>query len=412
MPRLVVVIPCYKQALLLPEAVESVCSQTYGDLEIVIVDDGSPDDTADVARRLAAERPERRIRLLQGHDRGPAASRNRAIEVTDAEYILPLDADDKIGPEFAERCVAALDRNPGVSIAYGDQQHFGADDIFYPAGAYDFVRLVHVNSISTASMFRRRAWEDVNGYCERLFWRYGAGYEDWDFWVGCAEHGHFGMPVPKAVFHYRVSTGSLTNRMGRADDQRYKAHVVLNHPVLYSPEQTSWARGVIDADPRALMIDGPPNQVPVLGDIPLRPVRSGGTIEGARRFATVAVAEELLEEPRLLRAYARTFSGGDDATLVVYGSPEQFELLGELLASLGINGSDDADLLGVSVEDPGTAFVKAASMVDALLTCRARSLPVPLPRVDDVRVPELRRHVHPLFSDTESRQEPCLDTSG
>ena len=111
--RIAVVIPCYNHAHFLPEAVASVRAQTFERLELVIVDDGSPDNTAEVASRLIADNPERQIRLVRQRNQGLPASRNRGIETTDAEYILTLDADDRIAPDFVERCVAGLDDHPG-----------------------------------------------------------------------------------------------------------------------------------------------------------------------------------------------------------------------------------------------------------------------------------------------------------
>ena len=286
--------------------------------------------------------------------------------------------------------MAALDQHPELSIAYGDQQNFGDDQKFHQTVPYDFVALTHVNQFGVASMFRRLAWDDVGGYSEHMCSRNGVAalqYEDWDFWVGCAERGHFGLRVPLAVLHYRVRKGSM---FGQVDDQRSKAHVVLNHPVLYSPEQTAWARGVVDGDPVALAIHGPRYQIPLLGIVRVRQVRSGGAIDGARRFATAALADELVQDPQLARAYCSAISGQDDATLVVVGTPQQLDRLGTLLRELRLDGDDAADMLGVAVKDAAAGLVQAASMVDFLLTQRALSLPVPLPRVNVSRVGELR----------------------
>jgi SAM-dependent methyltransferase len=385
-PRVVIVIPCYNQAHFLPQAVESVCAQTYEQLEIVIVDDGSPDDTAEVARQLAAEHPERAIRVVRQHNQGLPASRNRGIETSDAEFIVALDADDKLTPQFVELCVAALDQHPEVSIADGDHHTFGDDDRLITHASYDFVRLTHSNQIGVASMFRRRAWEDVGGYNEQMCSRNGVAYEDWDFWIGCGEHGHFGVHVPSALFYYRIREDSMFQHV---DDQRTKARIILNHPVLYAPEQTAWARGIVDGDPATLVIDGPRYQIPVLGTPRVREVRSGGAITGARGFATLAMADELIEQPELVRTYCSTFSGPDDATLIVLGSQEQLAGLGGLLREFGHDGDDDADVLGLAVADPQAELPQAATMVDALLTRRVLRLPVPLPRVDGSGVEQL-----------------------
>ena len=392
-PRVAVVIPCYGQAQFLPEAVDSVCAQTFDDLEIVIVDDGSPDDTAEVAGRLAERHPDRTIRLIRQANQGLPASRNNAVASTAAEFIVPLDADDKLPPEYVELKAAALDAHPEASIADGDHHTFGADRQLIPHSPYDFVDLARTNRIGVAAMFRRRAWEDVGGYNESMCTRNGFAYEDWDFWLGCAERGHFGIHVPRALFYYRVRPDSMFRNV---DDQRTKARIVLNHPVLYSAEQATWAEGVLDGDPAALEIAGAAYEVPMLGAPAATRLRTGSSIEGARAHATLALADELLERPSLLGAYCAAIPGAADATLVVLGSEQELLGLQTLLSDLGLTDTADADVIGLSVPDPAAELPHAAAMVDAMLTERVIALPVPLPRVGAARIAVLAREAPAL----------------
>ena len=389
-PRVAVVIPCYGQAHFLREAVESVCAQTFEDLEVVIVDDGSPDDTANVAERLAAEHPERPIRLLRQANQGLPASRNNAIESTGGEFVVPLDADDKLPGDYVQLKVAALEAHPEASIADGDHHTFGADRQLIPHSPYDFVDLARTNRIGVAAMFRRRAWEDVGGYNQAMCTRHGFAYEDWDFWLGCAERGHFGVHVPRALFYYRVRPDSMFRNV---DDQRTKARIVLNHPVLYSAEQATWAQGVLDGDPAALQVVGPAHEMPTMGVPAATPLRAGGSIEGARAHATLALAEELLERPSLLSAYCAGITGEADATLVVLGSQEQLAGLQTLLTGLGLSDTADADVIGLTVADPVVELAATAVAVDAMLTERVIVLPVPLPRIGSAEIAALAQRI-------------------
>jgi hypothetical protein len=383
-PRVTVVIPCYGQAEFLPATLASVCAQTCAELEIVIVDDGSPDDTAEVAQRLAAAYPDRRIRLLRQANQGLSASRNNGIAAGDAEYVLVLDADDLIAPTFIQDCVAVLDARLDISIAYGQQRYFGEENQFTQMPEYDFVQLTQRNLFPCTALYRRRAFGEVGGYDERL-----TSYEDWDFWLGCGERGHFGLFVPHAVFCYRKRIGSMLAD-ARARDTQLKAQIVLNHPLLFSPEQAVWAQGVLAGDPVSIGADRHLHIIPGLGDMATRPRRSGGAIDGARRFATLAAADEMLERPELLAGYGDVFGGHDDATLVIAGSSEQLASLGPLVERLGLDGADAADLIGVPVDDDSSGLIPAAARVDAMLTGRAIALPIPVPRVDGGRIHELR----------------------
>jgi hypothetical protein len=131
--------------------------------------------------------------------------------------------------------------------------------------------------------------------------------------------------------------------------------------------------------------------MPALGEMATRPRRSGGAIDGARRFATLAAADEVLERPELLAGYGEVFGGHDDATLVIAGTHDHLASLGPLVERLGLDGADAADLLGLPVGDGPAGLVPVATRVDALLTSRPIALPVPVPRVDGGRIHELRR---------------------
>src|SRR5690348_2571583 len=123
--RVSVVIPCFNAGEHLDEAVRSALAQTHADLEVVIMDDGSTDPAT---RRLldgAAAWP--RTRILRQANAGPSAARNAAIEAATGEFILPLDADDRIEPGYVEQAAAILQSRPEVGIVYCRAMKFGAE---------------------------------------------------------------------------------------------------------------------------------------------------------------------------------------------------------------------------------------------------------------------------------------------
>jgi glycosyltransferase involved in cell wall biosynthesis len=229
-PTVSVVVPCFGQATFLPEAVASVVEQTFGDWELVIVDDGSLDDAAGVAVRLIAENPGRRIRLLRQANRGLANARNAGIAVSKGRYVLPLDSDDTIAPTMLEETVRVLQHEPIIGIVYTDRQQFGERSDVFRAGRFDADDLLHWASISYCSLYRREVWEAVGGYNPNMIW----GYEDWDFWVGCLERGYRARHIPKALFRYRVRPASMISN-ALQHDADLRAQIRLNHPGAYSP---------------------------------------------------------------------------------------------------------------------------------------------------------------------------------
>ncbi len=389
-PRVSVVIPCFNYGRYLEKAVESLLAQTFQDVEVIVVDDGSTDDSLEVARRLEAAHPQVSV-LAQPNAGQPAIARNNGIALARGEYVLCLDADDHLHPRFLEECVAALDDDPSISIAYGDQQNFGADDVFHVHPEYDFARLARCNLIGTASVFRRAAWEDVGGYRTNV-----RGYEDWDFWVSCGERGHHGKRVQSALWYYRSSEDGLAAAVDDRD-QRLKAQVVLNHPRVYTRAQLAWARGVLTGDPASLQIDSLQYHVPAVAGVPRAPL----VLEGARSYVTLVHADEAVASPELLAAYAGAFSAGDDATLVVYGAGDPLARLEPVAAQVGLDGDSSADVLVVPVPDDPLLLLDLVRCADAVLSRDEGDVALSgLPRFDDTDVLELRRRA------SRSRRRP------
>ncbi|MBI5189395.1 MAG: glycosyltransferase family 2 protein [Nitrospirae bacterium] len=235
MTKVSVVIPCYNHASYLPEAVASVVAQTFRDFEIIIVNDGSPDDTADVAGALVEKHPDVRIRLLNKKNGGLPAARNSGIEAAAGEYILPLDADDVILPDTLMETVRVLDENPAVGVAYPRMGLFGelpegADRSVTYLTPYDFGRLAAGNHVPVCSLFRKKAWKEVGGYKVMK----AKGFEDWEFWITLGEAGWYGMPAEKALFMYRVKAASMFTDAVKVRPRI--CHEIRGlHPRLYYP---------------------------------------------------------------------------------------------------------------------------------------------------------------------------------
>ena len=122
MPRVSVIIPTYNRAGYLCESIESVLTQTYTDYEIIVVDDGSTDDTEEVLQLWIADGT---IHYVWQENRGESAARNHGIELAIGEYIAFLDSDDLFMPTKLEEQVAYLDNHPEVGMAHSCYSKFG-----------------------------------------------------------------------------------------------------------------------------------------------------------------------------------------------------------------------------------------------------------------------------------------------
>ena len=244
-PAVSVVIPCHNYGTFLPQALQSVLAQTFGDWELVIIDDGSTDDSADVARSLIARHPERRIRLLEQANAGVSAARNTGIAAARGRYILPLDADDVIAPTMLEKTTAILDSDPAIAIASTDVFAFTDDNLppqVLPMPAYSKELLLQRLIMFYCSLYRREAWEAVGGYNEDM----RAG-EDWDFWIGCAEKGFDAHHIHEPLFGARNKDTGLHVEAAE-NDLAIRARIVANHPGLFKPVTRAWANVLLHED--------------------------------------------------------------------------------------------------------------------------------------------------------------------
>ena len=172
MPLVSVVVPTYNRAHLLPRVLDSVLRQTYGRVEIVVVDDGSTDGTTSLLEGLAAEHGDR-LRYLTQENAGTAAAINRGIEQARGELVAFIGSDDEWTPTAAETLVSALQEAPEAVLAYSPAVEVfagGAEQVFEPVAAaapesFATAHFLDTNLRSGAFLFRRDVVDEV-GYLD------------------------------------------------------------------------------------------------------------------------------------------------------------------------------------------------------------------------------------------------------
>jgi glycosyltransferase involved in cell wall biosynthesis len=205
-PRVSVVVPVFNAGRDLERALDSVEAQTWRDLEVIVVDDGSTDPPTLGALDRACGRPG--VTVHRTENRGPAAARNHAIERARGAYVLPLDADDHLAPGFLERTARVLDAEPEAAVVHTWVGLVGGHHGTWRTGEFSLAALLARCTIHVSSLYRREVWTDVGGYDPR----FTDGGEDWDFWLSAAARGWKGRPVPEVLAYYRRSASSRERR--------------------------------------------------------------------------------------------------------------------------------------------------------------------------------------------------------
>jgi glycosyltransferase involved in cell wall biosynthesis len=191
-----IVVPCLNSGATLGETLSSALAQTWTDVEIIVVDDGS----TDLATLATLKNLPERVRLLREEHSGASGARNRGIRAARGEFVLPLDADDLIEPDYVARSVAVLRQRPDVGIVYCHADRFGAVEGPWRLPDWSLEAMLVDNIIFVSALFRRSDWESVGGFDESL--RRGA--EDWDFWLRLISLGREVVQLEETYFHYRV----------------------------------------------------------------------------------------------------------------------------------------------------------------------------------------------------------------
>ena len=218
------VIATFNHARSLDAALDSALAQTLGDLEVIVVDDGSTDDTATVLSRYA-----HRVRVIRQTNRGLAAARNAGLAAARGTYVSFLDADDLVMPTKLAEQVALLEASPTIGWTYCDvlietvatgHQTRASERFGYGRRTLDgwlFPELIHGNFIpAIAPLIRRTALDSAGGFDDQL-----TALEDWDLWLRLslvAEARY----SPAVLVRYRIHSGGMSEDRARMDRNRVR----------------------------------------------------------------------------------------------------------------------------------------------------------------------------------------------
>jgi len=247
-----IVIPLYNQEQYIGECMRSAMAQTYGNFDITVINDGSTDRSALVAREVVDEwnttvRPNvctivdgawdfwNRLKIVTQENKGLSESRNIGFRMGDGEFILPLDSDDWIDPTYLERTVPQM-ANPEVGIVSTDMQYEGLLHTRIPPKGLTLAHEMVSNDLPVCSLIRRAAFEQTKGY-ENIFVEIHGntkvlGYEDWEMWIQILKRGWKVAVVNEPLFHYRVKPVSMITQATKMHTGLVKI-VHLLHPDLW-----------------------------------------------------------------------------------------------------------------------------------------------------------------------------------
>ncbi len=207
--KITVVIPCYNQGHYLKDALESLalCDQSLFD--IIIVNDGSDDE---LTNKYLSDLKQQGFNVVFQQNKGLGEARNTGIRMSNTEYILPLDADNKILPGYLKKAIEILDADEQTAVVYGNAKMFGDKNDDLIPGQFNLQRLMIGNFIDACAVIRRSVLFKVGMYDNMKI----MGYEDWDLWLKIAFTGYRFHYINEIVFQYRVRQNSMMKNVNNS----------------------------------------------------------------------------------------------------------------------------------------------------------------------------------------------------
>lgn len=193
-PRISVVVPTYQHARSLPRCLDSILAQEDADFEVIVVDDGSTDNTQEVLLPYAD-----RVTVIRQDNQGSNPARNRGLAEAKSEFVIFSDADVIMRPDMLKLMLQTLESHPEASIAYSGF-HFGWKH--FRGVPWNAKRLRRVNFIHTTSLVRRADFPGFDPTIRR--------FQDWDVWLTMLEQGKRGVLVPDTLFLCMIDGESRT----------------------------------------------------------------------------------------------------------------------------------------------------------------------------------------------------------
>jgi GT2 family glycosyltransferase len=223
-PTVSIVIPCYNAHRYLARALESIRAQTFRDVEIVVVDDGS----TDMETQASLAGIESEVHMVRQANKGLPGARNAGIRAAKGDYVVPLDCDDWIDPAFLAKTVACLEQHPEAAYAFTYMALEGEKGGVMAKGFNAFEQLF-LNQLPYCLVMRKSVWESLGGYDETM----REGYEDWEFNIRAARRGYYGAVIREPLFHYWMAASGMLQSVSRKRHGRLWSAIQMRNRDAY-----------------------------------------------------------------------------------------------------------------------------------------------------------------------------------
>ena len=220
-PLVSVIIPCYNTAEYVQETLDSVFSQTYQNIEVIAIDDGSTDHTL---QRLNENKEKySQLKVITQKNTYNVIARKNAAKYAKGKYLIFLDSDDKIAPAYIEKCCEVAEKDESIAAVYSRADFFDAKSGPWQLPEFKLPDFLYRNCIYISALIRKSEFDKVGGFDENL-----TQFEDWDLYISLVKNGSKLYRLPETLFYYRQreDLSSVTNTASekKVSDNMFKIY--------------------------------------------------------------------------------------------------------------------------------------------------------------------------------------------
>lgn len=238
-PLISIIIPCFNDAQYIAQSIYSALNQTYPNKEVIVVDDGSNEETKAVLKKLEPQI----TKLINQENQGQSKARNVGINAAKGNYILVLDSDDFFEPTFCEKAMAVFSNKKEIKIVTCQANLLFEDasvNLYTPIGG-SISNFIFSNSALGTSLFKKEDWELCGGYDESM----RKGFEDWEFFIRLLKSGGTAEVIKEPLYNYRKRDFSTTHNANNIKYNLLK-YIYLKHQDLYKANYESFISHLLD----------------------------------------------------------------------------------------------------------------------------------------------------------------------
>ncbi|MCY2687853.1 glycosyltransferase family 2 protein [Salinimicrobium sp. TH3] len=226
-PLVSIIVPCYNQGRFLDEALSSVLGQTFSYWECIIINDGSTDETEKIAHRWSVK--DSRFIPISVQNGGVSRARNIGISRAQGNFILPLDADDKISNDYVKAAISAFQNDPSLKLVYCQAEKFGKVSEPWSLEPFSLLNLTRFNMIFCSAMYKKEDWAMAGGYDDQMT----TGIEDWEFWISLLKTGGKVRRLELTGFYYRIQSNGRTGKITDTNLKELYEYMSIKHAEFF-----------------------------------------------------------------------------------------------------------------------------------------------------------------------------------